>query len=320
MSTVDFARIEEAWDRLRGMVHETPLLANGTLAASAQCTLRLKAENLQITGSFKIRGAFNKVALVAQAGGSGVVTGSSGNHGQAVAWAARHFHLPARIVVPTTAQAAKVAAALGYGAEVEKCGTTSQERIDRAQQIAQETGMTFVAPYDDDDVMAGQGTIGMEILQQWPEVQAVLVPIGGGGLISGIATAMKSQRPDIRIIGVEPLGAPKASHSRSEHQRVVLPSTETIADGLKSLALGTMTYPIIERLVNDLVTVDDHEIAQAMALLLSRQKMLAEPSGAATLAYALRAPDQLRGLNTVALISGGNIDPQALCKVFSEYL
>ncbi|PSR36388.1 MAG: threonine ammonia-lyase [Sulfobacillus thermosulfidooxidans] len=313
MTSLDLALIQDAYAKLRPVVHQTPLFSNRLLSQLTDCDLYLKAENLQITGSFKIRGALNKVSAVAQTNASGVVTGSSGNHGQAVAWAARFMHLTAQIVVPTTAPAAKVEAALSYGAQVEYCGTTSHERLERAQQIAKDTGMTFVPPYDDPLVMAGQGTIGLEILEQRPDVQTVLIPIGGGGLISGIATAIKSLRPDIRVIGVEPLGAAKAYQSRQAHARITLPSTDTIADGLKSLALGTQTYPIIERLVDDLVTVDDDEIRYAMGLLLTRQKLLTEPSGAATTAYALRRPAQIRGQKVVALISGGNIDVPTLC-------
>ncbi len=313
--TVDLALIQEAYQRIGPVVHKTPMLHTQQLSQMTDCDLTLKAENLQITGSFKIRGALNKVAGVAQTSPAGVVTGSSGNHGQAVAWAARHFHLQAYIVVPTTASAAKIDAAQSYGAHVEQYGTTSRDRLERAQAVAQERSMAFVAPYDDPLVIAGQGTAGLEILEQRPDVQVVLVPIGGGGLISGIATAIKSLRPDIRVIGVEPLGAPKAFQSRRQHRLVVLPETDTIADGLKSLALGDLTYPIIERRVDDLVTVDDDEIRHAMELLLSRQKILAEPSGAATLAYALRRPEQLRGRKVAAVISGGNIDMPSLCRI-----
>lgn len=318
MIALKMSAIDAAYERIRPVVYETPLIKNHSLSELSQCDLALKAENLQRTGSFKIRGAFNKLALIHEAGGKGAVSGSSGNHGAAVAWAARYFGLTARIVVPTTASAAKVEAIKAYGADIEFCGTTSHERIERAKAIAQETSLSFVAPFDDPEVMAGQGTIGLEILQQMPEVEIIVVPIGGGGLISGIATAVKSQRPDIRIIGVEPLGAPKAYESRKHHQRRILSSTETIADGLKTISLGELTYPIIEHLVDDIVLVDDDEIRRAMSLLLTRQKMLAEPSGAATLAYALRKPDRLHHRKTVVVISGGNIDPINLCELLTH--
>lgn len=312
--TLEVSSIEKAYERIRPVVHQTPIITNHSLSQLTACDLLLKAENLQLTGSFKIRGAFNKLALLQAQGGYGAVTGSSGNHGAAVAWASRHFGLTAHIVLPKAASAAKVEAIRAYGAQVEFWGTTSQERLERAQDIAHEKGLAFVAPFDDPDVMAGQGTIGLEILRQVPDVEIVVVPIGGGGLISGTATAIKAHRPHVLVIGVEPSGAPKAHHSRQQHRRIVLPSTYTIADGLKTIALGNLTYPIIEQRVDDIVLVDDDEIRQAMTLLLSRQKLMAEPSGAAPLAYALRKPDALRHHKTVVVISGGNIDPGTLCQ------
>lgn len=318
VSALQLSAIDEAYERIHGIVHLTPLVANRSLADMADCDLVLKAENLQRTGSFKIRGAFNKTALVHESAGTGVVTGSSGNHGAAVAWAAHYFHLKSHIVVPENASPQKVEAAKSYGAEVEFLGTTSQERIDRARDISRATGLSFIAPFNDPDVMAGQGTIGLEILRQLPEVEVIVVPVGGGGLISGIATAVKGKRPDVRVIGVEPVGAPKAYQSRQRGRLVVLESTNTIADGLKTLSLGEETYPIVERLVDDIVLVDDDEIRRAMLLLLSRQKMLAEPSGAATLAYVLRKPERVRHHKTVAVISGGNIDPTTLCQLLKS--
>ncbi len=315
---LSLSTIDEAYTRISHVVHLTPLVRNRTLAEMADSDLALKAENLQRTGSFKIRGAFNKTAVVHEAGGTGVVTGSSGNHGAATAWAARYFHLQAHIVVPKNASPQKVQAARSYGANIEFVGTTSQERLERAQQISQDLGLSFVAPFDDPDVMAGQGTIGLEILEQLPEVELVVVPVGGGGLIAGIATAIKGKRPDVRVIGVEPLGAPKAYLSRQQGRLIVLDSTDTIADGLKTLSLGEKTYPVIERLVDDIVQVNDQEIHNAMSLLLTRQKMLAEPSGAATLAYVLRRPSQIRHRKTVAVVSGGNIDPSSLCHLLDS--
>ncbi len=313
------ASIKEAEDRLNGVIHRTLLVKSTSLAELAGMDLRFKPENLQATGSFKVRGAFNKVATLAHSGVKGVVTASSGNHGQAVAWAARHFGLAARIIVPTTAPAIKVASAKAFGAEVEFCGTTSRERLERAEQVAEELGLTFVPPYDDAWVMSGQGTIGLEILQEWPEVEAVVVPIGGGGLISGIATAIKESRPDVEVIGVEPAGAAKAFTSRQQGRRAELPSTKSLADGLITLSLGHFTHPIIERYVDDLFTVTEEQIQRSFWLLLTRLKLVVEPSGAVTSAFLFSEEGQKRlaGRRTVAVISGGNVDPSALSHIES---
>lgn len=306
--------IKDAEHRLSGVIHATPLVKSASLAELAGMDLRFKPENLQITGSFKVRGAFNKVATLAQSGVKGVVTASSGNHGQAVAWAARHFGLAARIIVPTNAPAIKVASAEAFGADVEFSGTTSRERLERAEEVADERGYSFVPPYDDAWVMSGQGTIGLEILQEWPKVEAVVVPIGGGGLISGIATAIKESRPDVDVIGVEPAGAAKALTSREQGQRVELPSTKSLADGLITLALGRFTHPIIERYVDDLFTVTEEQIQAAFWLLLTRLKLVVEPSGAVTSAFLFSegGRERLAGRRTVAVISGGNVDPSAV--------
>ncbi len=300
--------IRAAASRLEGVIHRTPLAASQSLSEMAGAELRFKAENLQVTGSFKIRGAFNKVAQLAQEGVKGVVTASSGNHGQAVAWAARHFNLLAHIVVPTTAPAVKVKSAEAYGASVEYCGTTSRDRLERAQQVAEQNGYVFVPPYDDPLIMSGQGTAGLEILQDWPAVETVVVPIGGGGLISGIATAIKESRPGIRVIGVEPEGAAKAFTSRQAGRRVELDHTASMADGLITLSLGHLTHPVIQEYVDELVTVSDDAIARAFWLLVTRLKLVVEPSGAAAAAYALSGKIPA-GQRTAVVISGGNVDP-----------
>ncbi len=303
--------IREAKHRLQGIIHETPLIESRSLSALMGGPVKFKPECLQVTGSFKIRGAFNRMAHVAQQGGAGVVTASSGNHGQAVAWAARYFGLKAQIVVPTTAPAIKVAAAEAFGAQMEFLGTHSRERLERAQQIADEKGYVFVPPYDDPAIMSGQGTIGLEILDEWPSVRTVVVPIGGGGLISGIATAIKALSPDVRVVGVEPKGASKALLSRQAGKRVELSHTNSVADGLISLALGTLTYPIIEQHVDELVTVPDSDIIDAFWLLFTRLKLVVEPSGATAAAYVLKHRLALEG-PTVVVLSGGNVDPHKI--------
>lgn len=303
--------IQEAQSRLAGVIHQTPLVHSRSLSTLAGVTLQFKPENLQVTGSFKIRGAFNKVAQVAETGASGVVTASSGNHGQAVAWAARYFGLPAHIVVPTTAPAIKTASAKAFGGSVEFAGTRSRERLERAQQMAKSHGYTFVAPYDDPVIMSGQGTIGLEILEEWPQVTTVVVPIGGGGLISGIATAIKQSRPDVRVIGVEPEGAAKAFQSRQVGQRVELDHTDSVADGLIALSLGALTHPIIEEYVDEIVTVSDQEIIDTFWLLFTRLKLVVEPSGCAAAAHVIRSV--LPPKEKVAVVlSGGNLDPKKI--------
>lgn len=309
----DIQSIYQAKQRLHGVVHRTTLAHSQSIDQVLGAEVRFKPENLQVTGSFKIRGAFNKVSQLAEAGVAGVVTASSGNHGQAVAWAARHFGLPARIVVPTTAPAIKVASAEAFGAIVEGYGTRSRERMERAVALADQLGYSFVPPYDDPAVMSGQGTIGLEILEDWPDVDTVLVPVGGGGLISGIATAIKETRPDVTIIGVEPQGAAKAFQSRKAQTRVELASTESVADGLITLSLGHLTHPIIEHYVDDVVVVNERDIIEAFWLLLTRLKYTVEPSGAVTTAYLLSGGhERLKNRRVVAVISGGNVDPTVL--------
>lgn len=305
--------IQAAQGRLADVIHRTPLVSSRSLSTLAGLDVKFKPENLQVTGSFKIRGAFNKVATLADVGLEvpAVVTASSGNHGQAVAWAAQYFGLKAHIVVPTTAPTIKVAAAQAFGASVEFRGTRSRERLQRAMELADLEGYVFVPPYDDPAIMSGQGTIGLEILQEWPDVDTVVVPIGGGGLISGIATAIKEFQPRVRVIGVEPAGAAKAWQSRQSGRRVELPTTDSIADGLITLSLGHLTHPLIERYVDDLVTVSEEEITEAFWLLLTRTKLVVEPSGAVSAAalfsHKVTAPQVQR---VVAVLSGGNVDPR----------
>jgi len=308
--------IYQAQSRIQPIIHRTPLITSQSLDGVVGGTVRLKMESLQRTGSFKVRGAYNRVAIAHEAGASGVVTASSGNHGQAVAWAARAFGLPAVVVVPSTAPPAKRAAAEAFGARLESVGPLSEERLQRARAIAQERDYTYIPPYDDRSVMAGQGTIGLEILDQWPEVEVIVVPIGGGGLISGIASAVKSLRPNIIVIGVEPAGAAKAYLSRQAGRRLMLPHTQSLADGLISLALGELTYPVIEALVDHLVTVTEDQIRDAFWFLWTRMKMVAEPSGVVTLAYALSAPALLQNRHTALIVSGGNLDPHWVPRLY----
>ena len=299
--------IRRAHDRIRGHVRRTPLLSSKAISESARAEVRLKAEHLQHTGSFKVRGAFNRLLAVDPRSVAEVVTASSGNHGQAVAYAARALGIKPTVVLPENAAPIKVEAARAYGATLEFSGTTSAQRLARARSLAH-AHRPFIAPYDDYLVMAGQGTVGLEILGQFAEVEVVVVPIGGGGLISGIAVAIKCSAPHVRVIGVEPEGAAKVSASLAQGRPMVLTSTASIADGLKALTPGELTWPFITQFVDEVVTVSDEEIADTVRFLAERAKQVVEPSGAAALAYVIGPQKPCAGKKVVAVLSGGNID------------
>lgn len=295
--------------RLRVMPHlyRTPLFHSPTLSRMTNTTLSLKCENLQRTGSFKTRGALNALLLLDdEARSRGVVTFSAGNHGQGVAFAAQMLGVKATVYMASTAVPAKVAAIRGYGADV-----VFGEGIDEAYGRMNEAiaaGATYLSPFDNHDVIAGQGIVGLEILEDFPDVETIVIGIGGGGLVSGVAMAVKTLRPDVRIVGVEPAGAHVVFDSLIAGKPVRLPSVNTIADGLAAPFAGVLTQQIIERCVDDVVIVEDDEIRQAMAMILERTKMLAEPAGAAATAALLTGRAGVEtGAKTVAIISGGNV-------------
>jgi threonine dehydratase len=296
--------IRGAATRVSAIARVTPLL---DVAVAAQRPLHLKCENLQPGGAFKIRGAYNMVAqLTDEQRRRGVVTFSSGNHGQAMALAARELRSPAVVVMPTTAPGIKIEGVRAFGAEVIFAGTTSTERRVRAEAEAQARGLTIVPPFDHEWIIAGQGTAGLEILSQLPEVAGVLVPIGGGGLAAGVAAAIKLSRPEVKIIGVEPAGAAAMKASIEAGRLVTLDATHSIADGLLPLRAGDLTFAHVRRFVDEIVTVEDKQIMDAVLWLLSVAKLVVEPSGAATVAAALAAKMKIEG-PLVAVISGGNI-------------
>jgi threonine dehydratase len=299
MTQVVLADILAARERIQSIILRTPLLDDPTGTG-----LFLKAEHLQRTGSFKLRGAANRVVRAVEEGARHVVTGSSGNHGQAVAFIARQLGVKATIVVPEDAALVKVRNMREYGATVEFCGLTSSARLARAEEICRTEGAVFIPPYDDPFVMAGQGTAGLEILEQLPEAAVVYVPIGGGGLISGIATAIKESNPRVRVVGVEPELANDTYLSRQRGEIVDIGASATIADGLRTSHPGSLTFPVMQRYVDELVTVSEAEIRQACRYLLAMRKQAVEPSGAVSVAAALRAGVP----NSVALVSGGSID------------
>ena len=301
--------IRSAAERVRGIARTTPLL---DVSAAAGRSLFLKCESMQPAGAFKIRGAYNMVAqLTAEQRARGVVTYSSGNHGQAMALAARELGAPAVVIMPTTAPRIKVEGARAFGAEVIFAGTTSIERRARAEEEAAARGLTMIPPFDHDRIVAGQGTLGLELLDQRPDIEAVLVPVGGGGLLAGVAAAVKQVNPAVRVIGVEPAGADAMKQSLDRGAPVTLPKTESIADGLMPVRPGDITFAHAQRFVDQVITVTDDEIVDAVLWLFSKAKIVAEPSGAATVAAALSGRVECAG-PLVAIISGGNMGLEKL--------
>ena len=296
--------IRSAAERVRPIARRTPLI---DVSEAAGRPLLLKCESLQPGGAFKIRGAYNMVAqLTDEQRRRGVVTYSSGNHGQAMALAARELGAPAVVVMPTTAPQIKVDGARSFGAEVIFAGTTSVERRIRAEAEAEARGLTMVPPFDHEWIIAGQGTAGLEILEQQPDVAAVLVPIGGGGLVAGVAAAIKQTRPDVKVIGVEPAGAAAMKASVDAGYAVTLDRTDSIADGLMPVRPGDLTYAHVRAYVDRIVTVTDAQIIDAVLWTFEKAKIVAEPSGAATVAAALAAEAGVEG-PVVAIVSGGNM-------------
>ncbi|WP_134668282.1 threonine ammonia-lyase [Halorussus marinus] len=307
---VTHADVEAARERLDGVVHRTPLDRSTTFAErSGAASVGLKLENMQRTGSFKIRGAYNKmVGLSAAERERGVVAASAGNHAQGVALAGRLRDVETTVVVPEVTPAAKIEATRGYGAEVRVEGDIYEESYQRALDLADDSGAAFVHPFDDAAIIAGQGTVGLELREQYPEVDIVLVAIGGGGLISGVATALKHDDPHVRVIGVQPEGAAHAKPSLDADEIRELPGVDTVAEGIADTRLLEKTFAVARERVDDVVTVTDRELAAAVALLAERAKVVAEPAGAAPLAALLSDDLDVAGEHVGVLISGGNVD------------
>jgi threo-3-hydroxy-L-aspartate ammonia-lyase len=295
--------------RIENDIQMTPVCASRTFDRRTGAIVRFKCENLQRTGSFKLRGALNKVRSLAGAESpAGVITFSSGNHGQAVALAAGISQIPCIVVMPEDARPAKQAAVRAYGANVVFAGTTSEDRRLRAVALQERYGYAMVPPYDDPFVVAGQGTVALEILEQAGDVDAVLVPVGGGGLISGCALAVKSVRPRITVIGVEPEGADDASRSFLTGSLVRYERTSTIADGVRNLSLGDLNFALIRRYVDDFITVSDDDIREMMKFFFERMKLVVEPTGAVAAAALLKHAKRFRDKKVCCIVSGGNID------------
>jgi threonine dehydratase len=313
---VGLTEIESAARRLAGVAVKTPLLFADAVSDAVGTEVRLKCESLQRAGSFKIRGAYNFVSQLSDHQvEKGIITYSSGNHAQAVALAGKLRGVRAVVVMPTTAPKVKVEGARRLGGEVVFEGTTSVERKRRAEAIAEEEGLVVVPPFDHRHIIAGQGTVGLEIAREWSDVDVVLAPIGGGGLASGVAAAIKRMLPGAQVFGVEPEGAASMRAALDNGAPTLLPSVETIADGLMPVIAGELTFEHARELMDDVVTVDDDAIREATALLLNRQKLVVEFSGAATTAALLARKVDVSGARVAAVISGGNLDPAFLTEL-----
>lgn len=306
---IGLSEFELAAERLKPILHHTELDLSSTFSAMTGGRIYLKCENRQKTGSFKIRGASNKLAAMVERGERcPVVASSAGNHAQGVACSAAKFKIPATIVMPKAAPIAKVQATEGYGAKVVLAGDCYDDAYAEAMRICKDEGATFLHPYDDPEVIAGQGTLGLEILSDLPYADMIIVPAGGGGLLAGVAAAVKQVNPRIQVCGVQAEGAPAIARSFQAKERICTDSVSTIADGIAVRGPGEITVPLINRYADDVVTVSDAEIANAILLLLERCKQVVEPAGATPLAAVLSGKLDVKGKRVVAVMSGGNID------------
>lgn len=314
--TVTVEDVRAAAERLRPYIHRTGLQTSTTLSDMTRTNLRFKAEHLQLAGSFKIRGALNKLlTLSVDQRKRGVVAFSSGNHAQGVALAARLLDMRATIVMPHDAPNVKVEATRGYGAEIVRYDRYQEDREAIAGGIVAEHGATLVPPFDDPAVVAGQGTMGLEIWEDWPEVEVALVPVGGGGMIAGIALVLKSFNPQIEIIGVEPEIANDAQQSLQKGEIVRIPAPRTVADGVATTAVGRVPFALIQQHVDRIVTASEDQIMQSLDLIMTRTKQVVEPTGALSTAPALFGTVNLQGKNVVSILCGGNLDLKMLQRV-----
>lgn len=312
------AQIKEALLRIRPYVHKTPLQGCRTLSEIAGRNVYLKLENMQKTGSFKLRGAANMIyGLHVQDAERGIICASAGNHAQGVAWAAKARNIPAVVVMPSHAPAAKVKATEAYGAKVFLHGASYDDAYAFARQLQQEENMKFIHAFDDEAVMAGQGTIALEIMAKLFDVDAIVVPVGGGGLLAGIAVAVKEHNPKVKVIGVQAAGAAAMAQSFKQGNITGLSEVQTIADGIAVKHPGELTFHYIRQYVDDIVTVTDEEIQEGMLFLLERGKLTAEGAGAAGVAALLAQKLQMNAKNLAVVVSGGNVDPLLLSRVIT---
>lgn len=317
MLTLD--KIYHAAFILREAARKTDMIAAPNLADN--CQLFLKTENLQVTGSFKLRGAYYKISQLSEEEKSrGIIACSAGNHAQGVALAAQKSGIPAIICMPDGAPISKVEATKSYGARVELVAGAYDDAYARAVELQKTEGYTFIHPFDDDEVIAGQGTIGLEILDQLADVDAVVVPVGGGGLISGVAYAIKQLRPDCKVYGVQAAGAPSMAESVRRHEQITLDTVSTFADGIAVKHPGDLTYELVSKYVDEVVTVTDDEVAAAILALMEKQKLVAEGAGAVSVAAVMYNKIPVAGKRVCCVVSGGNIDVNILSRVISRGL
>ena len=316
---IEYRDVQAAQARIASHIIRTPLLRVPALDEALGCQVYLKHEGFQAIGAFKIRGALNKaLSLSEEELGRGLVCASSGNHAQGVAYAAHKLGAQAVIVMPTNANPVKLAGVKSFGGQVELVGTLSSQREERAAQLVREQGMVEIHPYADPFVAAGQGTLALEVLEDLPDASLIAAPIGGGGLISGIATAVKGAAPQVRTVGVEPAGAPRYTRSRAEGRPVQLESVQTIADGTRTDHANPDNFAVIQARVDELYTVEDRWIEEAMRLLMTAAKVIAEPSSVLPVAAALcgALPVRLED-KAVFVLSGGNADPALLARLLA---
>lgn len=312
-------KIYHAAYTLKDVARKTDMIAAPDLCNCGN--IWLKTENLQVTGSFKLRGAYYKMSqLSEEERAKGVIACSAGNHAQGVALAAKQNNIPALICIPDSAPISKIEATKSYGAQVELVPGTYDDAYERAMQLQAEQGRTFIHPFDDEDVIAGQGTIGLEILDQMPDVEAVVVPVGGGGLISGVAYAIKTLKPDCKVYGVQAANAPSMMKSIQKGKAITLKAVSTFADGIAVKHPGDTTFDLVRHYVDGVVSVTEDEIASAILSLMERQKMVAEGAGAVSVAATMFDKLELNGKKTVCLLSGGNIDVNILSRVITRGL
>jgi threonine dehydratase len=318
---VTLRSIKEARERIRGSIVVTPFVHSEKFSQQTGNSVFLKLENLQMTGAFKERGALNKILLLTEdERRRGVIAASAGNHAQAVAYHATKRGIKAQICMPLTTPLVKVSATRGYGAEVILAGANYDEACEEAVRRSKQFGLTFIHPFDDEAVIAGQGTLGLEMLEQHCDLDAIVIPVGGGGLIAGVACAVKETNPKIKVIGVQSSRLASMKAALEKNEIVTLPANKTIADGIAVRSAGTLTFPLVQKYVDEIVLVDEEEIASAILQLLEKEKMLAEGAGAAATAALLNRKTPNHGKELGVLVSAGNIDVSLLSLIIRRGL
>jgi threonine dehydratase len=318
---IQLSDVQAALGRIRADIRVSPCPRSETFSAVTGNSIYLKMDNQQRTGAFKERGALNRIlSLSSNERARGVIAASAGNHAQGVSYHAERHGVPARIVMPLPTPLTKVSATRAYGAEVVLHGTNYDEAYENAMELSQQDSLVLIHAFDDESVIAGQGTLGLEILQQHPDVEVIVSPIGGGGLIGGVACAVKESRPSVKVYGVQPSRIPSMKAAIAAGKPVTLDSAKTIADGIAVRRAGDYTLPLVQKYVDDIVTVEEEEIANAILLLLEREKTLAEGAGAAAIAAVLNRKIELQNKRVAVLVCGGNIDVTLLSRIIERGL